>query len=194
MGNNNQSFFCLVSFIWRFCRSILTFVCRCIYSTQSWYEYFRLIVIRWIQLHFVKLFSKPRNDTMKHKGTFLQSIQEVTVLMTKTHRKIHQAYSQHFFHVRNLDALAQPCFPMAEWVQRCCTELFHFFSLDSLFLRKYHPFIRKTRPHHFSTQLFIQGHGSGNLSIVFITELVKEVTLYNTSQTVLLFCCCCLFL
>ena len=37
--------------------------------------------------------------------------------------------------------------------------------LDRPFLRKYHPHDQNTRPHHCSRQLFIQGHGSENLSI-----------------------------
>ena len=37
--------------------------------------------------------------------------------------------------------------------------------LATAFERKYHPDNRKTRSYHCSRQLFIQGHGSGNLSI-----------------------------
>ena len=39
-----------------------------------------------------------------------------------------------FFHVPYLDAWVLPWFALIEWVrvQRCCTELFHAFSLDSL--------------------------------------------------------------
>ena len=76
-------------------------------------------------------------------------------------------------HVPCLDARRLPCFTLADWVQRCCTELFHASSLD-YFLRMYYAYNRKTHLYHCPKQLCIQGHGSENLS----TNVI-EVKLYT---------------
>ena len=59
-----------------------------------------------------------------------------------------------------LDARALPWFASLEWVQRCCTELFHTFSPNKL-NGSVTQLNRKTRSDHCSGQLFAWGHGSG---------------------------------
>ena len=54
------------------------------------------------------------------------------------------------------DSWAPPGFALLEWIRRGCSELFHAFSLDCL----------NGSITHTTGQLFIQGHGLGNLSIV----------------------------
>ena len=63
-----------------------------------------------------------------------------------------------------LDALALPSFAFA-WMKLAVLYWVASRFLARLFKRKCHPH-RKTRLHHRSRQLFIQGHGSGNLSII----------------------------
>ena len=45
--------------------------------------------------------------------------------------------------------------------------------LDRLFLWKYHPYNRKIPPYHCARPLFIQGHGSGNLSTLVCVKREK---------------------
>ena len=68
-------------------------------------------------------------------------------------------------HVPYFDAWVLPWFAMHEWVQQCCTELFHTFSPDQL-NGSVTQFNKKTRSDHCSRQLFIQSHGSGTVWIL----------------------------
>ena len=52
--------------------------------------------------------------------------------------------------------------------------------LARLFARKNHPYNRKTPPYHYSRRLFIQGHGSGNLSVLQ-TQNIRS-TLLRTKE------------
>ena len=63
--------------------------------------------------------------------------------------------------------------------------LYRVFSrfIDRLSFRKYHPYNRKTRPHHCSKQLFIQGPGSGNLSNIRPPTTVTAIQIYFSTAT-----------
>ena len=54
-------------------------------------------------------------------------------------------------------------FSLVDWVQRCCTELFHVFSLDYSYGSITHTTGRLAHT--------IKGHGSGNLSIAYEADL-----------------------
>ena len=64
--------------------------------------------------------------------------------------------------------VSMPCFVSADRVQPCCTELFDAFSLDYFYGSITH--MTGTRPYHRSKHLFVKGHGSGNLSTLFLLQ------------------------
>ena len=82
-----------------------------------------------------------------------------------------------------LDAWVLPCFALVDQDQQCCTELFHTFSLD--FFCCCWSITRTTRrltntiPQ--GNKLFIQGHGSGDLSIhaQYFSLLVRAPDLWS---------------
>ena len=67
------------------------------------------------------------------------------------------------FHVHCVGAWTLPCSALADRVQRCCTELFHAFSLNYVSGCIAHKTGRLVQPIHSSRLLFIQCQGSRNL-------------------------------
>ena len=73
----------------------------------------------------------------------------------------HKSLLSTFSHVPYLDAWELPCFASVEWVQRCCTELFHAFSIDYLNGSIIHTTERLAHTTvQFNCLFKVMGHGS----------------------------------
>ena len=124
--------------------------------------------------------AKPKQLPIRNKvtvNTSCNACHEGQVILIRTHlsspilTKPHN-YSE-LFHMPYLDAWALPWSALLEWIQWCCTNLFHAFSPDQL-NGSVTQLNRKTRSDHCSPQLFIQGHGSGTVWIITKTQTTLE--------------------